>query len=315
MVSGKLHLVTVNHKPTKHEVESIISELVQKKAPSRLSSMITFEDAAAEYIEMKSNILSPSTIREYEHKVTRLPEEFRSIRLSDIDEITLQKLVNDYSGSHSPKYVKDVSSFITSVVKTYNPGTTFSIKLPQAKKKDIYIPTKEDVQRLLQALKGTEYEIPVMLACMGLRRSEICALTMDDLDLETNTLTINKAMVIDRNQKMAIKAPKTTDSTRTIVLPQNIVAAIVAKGYIYNGYIENIGRNLSRYQKKLGMHPFSLHKLRHFFASYMHGTFTDKQIQAAGGWKTDTVLKTVYQHEMDMEQAKQGMADKIGDLF
>jgi len=47
-------------------------------------------------------------------------------------------------------------------------------------------------------------------------------------------------------------------------------------------------------------------------ASYLHNQgVTDKQIQAVGGWKTDHVMKTVYQHEMEMEKAK----DKIADIL
>jgi hypothetical protein len=43
--------------------------------------------------------------------------------------------------------------------------------------------------------------------------------------------------------------------------------------------------------------------------------YTDKQIQEAGGWKTDNIMKTVYQHAMDMETAKKNMAGSIGGLF
>ena len=42
---------------------------------------------------------------------------------------------------------------------------------------------------------------------------------------------------------------------------------------------------------------------------------TYKQIQEAGGWKTDNIMKTVYQHAMDMDTAKKNMADNIGGLF
>jgi integrase len=68
--------------------------------------------------------------------------------------------------------------------------------------------------------------------------------------------------------------------------------------------------------EKLGIPRFSIHKLRHFFASYMHQQgFTDKQIQEAGGWHTDHVMKTVYQHAMDVDAAKRRMAGHIEGLF
>ena len=57
-------------------------------------------------------------------------------------------------------------------------------------------------------------------------------------------------------------------------------------------------------QKQLGMPFFPMHKLRHYFASKML-TLTDSQtVQALGGWKTDSVMKTVYAHSMKAEQEK-----------
>ena len=69
-------------------------------------------------------------------------------------------------------------------------------------------------------------------------------------------------------------------------------------------------------QDKLGIPHFSFHKMRHFFASYMHDLgYSDKQIQEMGGWKTDRVMKTVYTHAMEMEQAKISAANDMGALM
>ncbi len=150
---------------------------------------------------------------------------------------------------------------------------------------------------------------------MGLRRSEICALTIDDLDQETGLLTIDKALVQNEHEEFVVKTTKTTDSTRTIILPKNLVDLIVKQGYVYKGHPESISRYLRVTLKELGIHDFSLHKLRHFFASYLHNLgYTDKQIQKLGGWKSD-VMKNVYQHAMDVDETKKEMAKAIQKLF
>jgi integrase len=60
---------------------------------------------------------------------------------------------------------------------------------------------------------------------------------------------------------------------------------------------------------KLGIPFFSLHKLRHFFASYSHELgYSDAVIQAIGGWETDHVMKSVYRHAMNKDQAKKNIA-------
>lgn len=56
--------------------------------------------------------------------------------------------------------------------------------------------------------------------------------------------------------------------------------------------------------------------MRHFFASYLLKMgYTTKQIMAVGGWKTDNVLKTVYQHAMDLDQSKINIAEDIGKVI
>lgn len=54
---------------------------------------------------------------------------------------------------------------------------------------------------------------------------------------------------------------------------------------------------LFKLEKKAGMEPFSLHKLRHYFASNAHTLgIPDAYILKLGGWKTDSVMKNVYRH-------------------
>lgn len=70
--------------------------------------------------------------------------------------------------------------------------------LPKKVKKDPYIPSDDNVRKILDYAKDTEYAFPLFLACYGLRRSEICALTPDDI--EEDILHINKALVMDENK-------------------------------------------------------------------------------------------------------------------
>lgn len=59
-------------------------------------------------------------------------------------------------------------------------------KLPQKVKSEPYTPNQDDVRKILEAAKGTMFEIPISLACYGMRRSEICALTLDELLCQSN---------------------------------------------------------------------------------------------------------------------------------
>lgn len=304
MRNGKVYKITLDHKPTKTEAR----DLIQSKVTS-FSNSTLFYDAADNYIKSKQNILSPATIRGYRTILNNL-----TIKDVPIDKITtpvLQSLVNDLALTLSPKTIKNVNGFIVSVLKYYGADVQ-SPRLPQRIKKEIYIPSEDDVKRILNDVKGTKYEVPFTLATLGLRRSEICALTKDDL--KGNILTIDKALVEDENKNWIVKTTKTTDSTRTIIVPDYLADLIREKG-IYDSSPHSLYSKLKCVQDRLGIQRFAFHKLRHFFASYMHNLgYSDKQIQEFGGWKTSDVLRNVYQHAMEMDKTKQCMAEDIKNL-
>ena len=306
MVNGKSYSITVKEKPSKTEAMKLITAKIDKPVKT---SLMTVEMACKAYIDAKANILSPTTYKEYVATARRLPEAFKKERIINITSLDVQKVVNDYAARLSPKTVANYANFIFSVLKAQEIDIRFP-KLPQRIKKTPYIPTEQDIQAVLSQIKGTEHEIAIMLCCFGLRRSEVCALTIDDLD--GNKLTINKAKVKDVNNKWVIKTTKTVDSTRTIIIPDDLADRIREKGYIYKYIPGSICRALERAEKEAGIPNFPLHKLRHFFASFLHNKgYTDKQIQEMGGWKSNNVLQTIYQHAMDMDNAKKKAADDL----
>jgi len=309
-IDGKRYYVTFDHKPTNSEVTKALADKINSKT---ISNNSTVQRACEAYIESKSNVLSPATIRGYYTIIRQISPSFASKTLQVMSLPALQTEVNRYSSTHSAKSTKNYAGFLQSVFRFY--GLEFpQVTLPQKEKNMDYIPSTEDMRKIFEYFKGSRFEIAISLAALGLRRSEICALTIDDLN--GRMLTINKAKVQNEKKQWVIKTTKTSDSTRTISIPPDLADLIRETGYIYQGDPEIIYCALMRAQKDLGLPHFSLHKLRHFFASYMHDLgYSDKQIQEFGGWKTDLIMKTVYQHAMDMEETKNKMADNIGDLF
>lgn len=297
MYNGTMYTVVTEYKPTQKEAIQLLAAELDKIQTSK--EQMTFKTAAEKYIEVKANILSPSTIRSYCGITRNLSENFTGKRITNITAIDVQKEINDYSKTRSPKTTRNAHGFISAVMGMFAPNTMLNTTLPQKTKSDFYIPTDEDVKRILTAAKGSEYEIALILATFGLRRSEICAITLDDLD--GNILTINKALVLNEEEKFVLKNnTKTEEGNRTIYLPDAVADLIREKGYIYRRHPGKIGEYLESTQKKLGIPKFSLHKLRHYYASMAHALgIPDSYIMQAGGWKSDSVLKGVYRHAME----------------
>ena len=310
MYNGETYTLIFDYKPTEKEITQALSAEMNKAQVKK--ERMTFRTAAENYIEMKRNVLSPTTVREYTRSIDGLSESFSKMKISDITSHDIQKEINRLAKDKSPKTVRNYHGFISAILGTYCPNLIISTTLPQKRKNEPYIPSDEDVKRILAKAKGTEFEIPIMLACFGLRRSEICALTLDDIN--GNMATINKALVMDENKEWVIKPPKTTDGERTIWLPDELIALINEHGYVYNGHPNSITCYLKKVQTKLGIKHFSIHKLRHYYASTAHAQgVPNKYIMDAGGWKSETVLNSIYEHAM--KDKKTEMQQKTGDYL
>jgi len=314
MRDGIRYRITLDHEPKKKEAKALIENkiLLEGKKPKK-SDSISFKDAAEKYIELKSNILSPSSIRGYKIIVRHLDEAFLNTPIESIDLPCIQLLINTLATYQAPKTVRNTNAFVMSVLKFYGIEIK-SPALPPKKKKQDYIPTEDDVRRILAEVKGTQYEVPFILGTFGLRRSEICALAPEDLD--GNKLSINKALVLNENNQWVLKdTTKTEESNRTITVP-DYVANLIRESGACPCTPHSLYWKLQRVQMSLGIPRFPFHKLRHFFASYMHDLgYTDKQIQEFGGWKTDHIMKSVYQHAMSMDEAKNSISNKLGNLI
>lgn len=87
------------------------------------------------------------------------------------------------------------------------------------------VPSDEDVQALLDLIKRTDLEIPVLLAASGpMRRGEICALNSDHI--KGNTVHVEFNMVNDDNGNWIIKRPKSYAGDRYIEFPDFVIAKL-----------------------------------------------------------------------------------------
>ena len=80
--------------------------------------------------------------------------------------------------------------------------------------------------RLLAAFRGHEIEPAVLLALgCGLRRSEICALDWDDVDLAANEVHVTKKLVVVEGEQR-VGPPKTSNSWRVVSLPESFAVRL-----------------------------------------------------------------------------------------
>lgn len=309
MVGGKRHSITYDHKPTNAEIMRDLIVL-EESAPVKGS----FLSCAESYIDSKEHVLSPKTVRSYKSMLkSSISDEFLRLKLHQITQQDIQIEINKFASNHSPKTTRNVHGFISAVLGQFRPNMVIRTTLPQKCQYEHYTPTENDIKRILDASKNDhQNHICFQLGCMSLRRSEIMALTLDDID--GNVLTINKALVQNSDREWVVKSTKTTAGTRKIYIPDDLADEIREQGYVYNRHPNKMRIALQRYQDKLGIPRFRFHDLRHFFASYAHekGIMSEQTIMETGGWASATTLRNVYRHSMNKDKAQKELFD---DMF
>ena len=295
---------------TRRQSEFLAAEYV---ASNRVTSAedLTLCKAMERYIESKS-VLSPATIAGYKSIQRTYFKAIQSVKLKDLTQEMVQREVSALAANHSPKTVRNAHGFLSAVLDMFLPSFRLSTFLPQKQAKERSIPTESEFKTFLESIRGKPIEVPVLLAALGsLRRSEIAALTDDDvLDIGVR---VNKAMVRGADNEWHIKQPKTAASNRVAPLPPKIIQKLknTHLGTMDPG---QISRAFERAVKESGVPPFSFHALRHYYASVLHAEgVPDKYIMQFGGWSTDTVLKSVYQHAMRDHAEKESA--KVTHIF
>lgn len=299
--------------PTKKEAEQKARQFSEKKDRGNKSD-ITVINAIKGYIAVKEKVLSPSTIKGY-NAILHNYESIKDIRLSRLDNLTIQGFINELAGKSSPKYVRNVYALFTSSVRLYDQDLVFRITLPQKAKRIKKAPSDDDVKMLYDKASGT-LKKGIFFGMLGLRRGEICALLYSDI--EGNILHVNKDMVKGMDGWVVKDIPKTSESERMIELPDNFRDII---GYGDDRIVKCCPNYLTTYFHRLGLKndiEICFHDLRHYFASIAHAMgIPDKYIMTMGGWKSDNVLKNVYKNSIeDIEKKyRSEYADKISHLI
>lgn len=259
-----------------------------------------------DYISSKTNVLSPTTLTSYRSLKKNLFTDILDLKIDALENDAVQKWINSISVNHSPKTVRNAFGLLTATLDMYYPSKIIRVQLPQKKRTNIYTPSDRDIWALLDYFSDDiEMTKAIYLAAFGtLRRSEICALTSDDVS--GRKIYVNKACVKINKDAWCIKTTKTLSSTRSVILPQFVIDLFPKNGKIVNvEHPDIISGRFIKAMRKLNLPHFRFHDLRHYSASIMHAiNIPDQYIMQRGGWSSDRTLKDIYRGTLDDYQDK-----------
>lgn len=296
--SGKRHYKSFTAN-TKKEAEYMAAEYALDKNRRRGSINITYGQALDNYISSRSNVLSPSTIREYKRSRKIDLQQLMNVNVQDITQDLIQSAINQESISHAPKTVRNMHGLLSAVLRTYRPEFMINTSLPQRRPPKLYIPSDNEIKILIEKVKDEDMLIAILLAAFGpMRRSEICAL--ESTDIKDGVIHVQHAMVIDQYNNWVIKDTKSYAGDRYIPIPDFITEKLNTKtGRIIRLMPSHVSDRFIDIQDASGLPHFRFHDLRHYSASIQHAMgIPDAYIMQRGGWGSDAVLKQVYRHAL-----------------
>lgn len=266
------------------------------------TSSMTVEQAVAEYINIKRNVLSASTVLGYERYLQNGFNDIKHIQLIDLTSPIIQRSINNQAKTKSVKSLKNYYGLVFSAVRMFRPEFNYNVTFPQDKKPKKHQFSKEYISTLIKAVHDSEMELPVLLALtLSCRASEVAGLKWSDIDFENHTLHIQRAKVASSDGFIIQEKNKNLTSNRLAFIPDLLYNVLVSANK-ENEFVVKVPQNqfyqrLRRITNKANIKPISFHELRHMTASIMLDIgINNKLAQEIGGWATDNILKSVYQH-------------------
>ena len=288
MVDGQSYSFTHADKKTVVRMASEFADEYRRKMDNP-----TLLERMREYVAENEERLSPSTVRSYNGMIRMIGERTPRIASKRLSAITEQDVSDIVRPLRTLKTKRNYVNFIHACT-----GKSAG-KLTGVSSKRVHVPTELEVKGLLQIFRNTELEVPIMLAAYGgLRRGEICALRMSDID--GDFVHVSRAVVRDPSGEWVTKDPKTASSVRSVLLPHFVIERIQAQGYITHLLPSQVSNRFWKKQRNLGIPPYCFHSLRHFHASYLHYlNIPDAYIMQRGGWSTPSVMQSIYRHALE----------------
>lgn len=227
--------VEISKKNSQSEIDNHLSN-------SSINQNITFNEIYILWLAQYENTVKESTyVKTVELFNNHIIPIFGEYRLTEINVTLCQQAINKWfltlkRYSIIMNYVARVLGYgITLRIITDNPAKMITKPIKkndfiEEQVKNYY--TREELNKFLYSLSidGNtphhimKYNFFRLLAYTGMRKGEAFALNWSDINLDDNTIKINKTMSRGKNNKLIIQSPKTKKSVRKISIDDNTIS-------------------------------------------------------------------------------------------
>ena len=176
---------------------------------------------ALKWLPLHKSSVSSKCYADYATQIEALLAVIGKLPIAEVTADDAAEVWKHYSGYSSSTihrarmlFISLVDTAIENDLCRKNPFRQKSAQPPAAPSGTHRVLTDEEIFYICATPHRFQLAVLIMLYC-GLRRGEVLALTADDIDLESKTLTVSKAVRFDGN-KAVLTDPKTAAGFRTV---------------------------------------------------------------------------------------------------
>lgn len=338
---------------TKKEAEASLREALREFEINGLvenSTDYTIEEYVKYWFDTVAvNYLKYKTMHSYRNVAQKhIYPEIGHIALKKATPLLLQKFFSEKLKTYSAdSIVSQIRNILSNTFKLAvkqnilprNPLSQIELKSNKSKENTVRSVSKEDIDNFMNEIKETRYYIAFLIAIQtGARRGEILGLTWDNIDFDTNTLTINKILQYQQGDGLVFSSTKTSSSVRTLLMTQKLVEELKQhkqdqdkkRDYYGEHYYKDhsfvccnddgspinplsITQFTNKFSTKYGCH-FRFHDLRHTHATLLlEADVNIKVVQKRLGHENIKTTLNVYSHVTN--KLEEDSINKFDDFF
>lgn len=288
----------------------------------------------------------PSTLTAYRHYVDQyLEPDLGGVRLGKLTAREVRQYLDALKRRHvGARTVRYIHATLRAALEDamreelIEKNVAKLVRAPAVTKSEPQPLTVEEIKTLFAANRDDRlFALLVLIALLGLRRSEVLGLQWSDVDLDAGTLTVRRGLHRVEGRLVAMD-PKTARSRRTIPLPEVVVQALRGhldrqekeraelgriwqdSGHVFTSTIgtpldpDNTTKFVQRALIAAELRKVRMHDFRHGCVSVLLGLgVPPRTVMEIAGHSGLEMTMNVYAH-VSMDDKKAAL-EKFGDLF
>lgn len=296
--------------PTQKRAEEDFNQQLINYKIKRHSDKTNFLSIAERMIDKKEATTSYNNVVNYKNQLKHLSPLYEY----NIEDITIFHLQELFNQMHSKLYgywtLQKTKTVLGLIYKeAIYSGCKVSnivelIKLPRAKKEVVHSPNDDIISCVKNNAKNDFGMWAMMLLCTGMRRGELAAIQVKDINFERKVISITKSIEYTPNQPN-IKETKTQSGIRNVPIIDMLYPLLFTycKGknknyYLFGGEtpytLTMLRKRWNKYTKLLNI-EITQHQLRHAYSFLLYRSGVDvKSAQYLLGHSNYTTTMNIY---------------------